>query len=172
MPIRLFACVGLMCFLCFCISCGGGNQVSQTQSPTQPSAPVINTATLADGAVNSPYNVTLSVSGGVSPYSWSIISGAVPPGLVLNGSTGAITGTPTASGTASFTVEVQDSQATKARAQASLSLQINPALSIVGTFSSAEVNAPYSATLSVHGGSAYAWSIISGMLPAGLASKP
>lgn len=169
MPIRLFACVGLMCFLCFCISCGGGNQVSQTQSPTQPSAPVINTATLADGAVNSPYNVTLSVSGGVSPYSWSIISGAVPPGLVLNGSTGAITGTPTASGTASFTVEVQDSQATKARAQASLSLQINPALSIVGTFSSAEVNAPYSATLSVHGGSAYAWSIISGMLPAGLA---
>lgn len=54
--------------------------------------------------------VSLVGSGGAgAPYSYSIISGSLPTGLSLNGSTGAITGTPTVQGAVSFVAEVQDS---------------------------------------------------------------
>jgi hypothetical protein len=54
--------------------------------------------------------VSLVGSGGAgAPYSYSIISGSLPSGLSLNGTTGAITGTPTAQGVVSFVAEVQDS---------------------------------------------------------------
>ncbi len=47
----------------------------------------------------------MTVTGGTAPYTYSIV-GTLPPGLTLNTSTGAVTGTPTAAGT--FTVEVTD----------------------------------------------------------------
>lgn len=54
--------------------------------------------------------VSLVGSGGAgAPYSYSILSGSLPTGLSLNGSTGAITGTPTVQGAVSFVAEVQDS---------------------------------------------------------------
>jgi len=43
-------------------------------------------------------STTVSATGGITPYSWSVILGSLPPGLALGASTGAITGTPTASG--------------------------------------------------------------------------
>ncbi len=54
-----------------------------------------------------PYQAQLSASGGLSPYWWTLTSGALPPGLSLSPG-GAITGTPTADGTWTFTVEVVD----------------------------------------------------------------
>src|SRR6266699_874547 len=68
----------------------------------------INTTSLPPAAVASSYNAVLSVSGGTSPYQFTIIRGALPPGLAINSSTGAITGTPTAAGTYSFVVFVTD----------------------------------------------------------------
>lgn len=54
--------------------------------------------------------VFLVGSGGAgAPYSYSIVSGSLPTGLSLNGSTGEITGTPTAQGAVSFVAQVQDS---------------------------------------------------------------
>ena len=50
-----------------------------------------------------------SVEGGTAPFTWSVSEGTLPPGLTLAPSTGAITGTPTAAGTYSFTVTVVDS---------------------------------------------------------------
>lgn len=63
-----------------------------------------------DVETSNPGGVSLVGSGGAgAPYSYSIISGSLPAGLSLNGSTGAITGTPTAQGVVSFVAEVQDS---------------------------------------------------------------
>ena len=69
----------------------------------------IITTSLPGGATSVSYAATLEAGGGASPYTWSISSGSLPTGLTLNGGTGAISGTPTATGTNSFTVQATDS---------------------------------------------------------------
>lgn len=59
--------------------------------------------------VGVPYTAGPTGSGGVAPYTYSIIAGALPPGLTINPSTGAITGIPRNTGTYSFTVQITDS---------------------------------------------------------------
>ena len=66
----------------------------------------------------------VNATGGVDPKTYSITSGALPSGLTLNASTGEITGTPVASGTFNFTVQVQDSASTPNIASASYSLVV------------------------------------------------
>jgi uncharacterized protein (TIGR03437 family) len=70
---------------------------------------ILNSA-VASGTVGVPYSAAFAASGGTSAYSWNISSGALPPGLTLNPSTGIISGTPTsASGSPfSFTVTLTD----------------------------------------------------------------
>src|SRR5262245_59266264 len=68
----------------------------------------IGTSSLPGTTVNSTYSQMVSASGGTQPYTWSISAGALPDGLSLNTSSGAITGTPTTAGTPSFTVQVVD----------------------------------------------------------------
>src|SRR6266700_1955994 len=70
----------------------------------------ISTTSLPYGSINTSYGpVTLSATGGTAPYSWSLASGAFPTGLSLNGSSGAIGGTPIAGGLFNFTVQAVDS---------------------------------------------------------------
>jgi len=57
------------------------------------------------------YSVTLTGAGGTAPYTFAVVSGSLPTGLSLNGSTGVISGTPTAPGTFSFTIRATDSTA-------------------------------------------------------------
>jgi hypothetical protein len=69
----------------------------------------VTTTSLPNGKVGDAYLQTLTATGGIpSPYTWSIISGSLPAGLVLSGSTGVIAGTPTTAGTSTFTVQAQD----------------------------------------------------------------
>ncbi len=65
--------------------------------------PVITTSSLPAGTVGSAYSQTISATGTAS-ISFAVVSGALPTGLSLNGSTGAVTGTPTAAGAFGFTV--------------------------------------------------------------------
>ena len=58
----------------------------------------VTTASLPNGTQNTAYNATLAVTGGTTPYSWSISSGTLPTGLSLASSTGVISGTPTGHG--------------------------------------------------------------------------
>ena len=68
----------------------------------------ITTTSLPNGSVGVPYSVTLQVANALPPVSWSITSGGLPAGLVLDGETGAITGTPTGAGSGNFLVSVLD----------------------------------------------------------------
>ena len=86
----------------------------------------ITTTSLASGEVSSAYSATLGASGGKSPYSWTLSSGTLPGGLTLS-SSGQISGTPTASGTFSFTVMATDSSSPAEEATANLSLTISSA---------------------------------------------
>ena len=67
---------------------------------------VILTETLPNGTQNCPYNETLQAEDGCLPYTWSIASGSLPPGLVLEPSTGAISGDPEDTGFFEFTIRV------------------------------------------------------------------
>ena len=50
----------------------------------------------------------LFASGGVQPYTWSVVAGTLPPGLELPRGENTISGTPTTAGTFTFTVRVTD----------------------------------------------------------------
>jgi len=140
--------------------------LSLTITSTPP--PTITTTSLPGGTQNSAYSATLTATGGTTPYSWSIASGTLPAGLSLDASTGAISGTPTGTGTSNFTVQVTD--ANSSSAQKALSLTVVPPPSVTTTSTpGATQNAAYSATLVASGGTLpYSWSIASGTLPAGL----
>jgi len=89
-----------------------------------PVAPLsITTASLPDAHKGQAYSQTLTATGGVTPYTWSVMAGSLPAGLSLAGSTGVISGTPTVSGTSNFTTKVTDSQATTASKALSLVVQ-------------------------------------------------
>jgi Putative Ig domain len=63
--------------------------------------------------VGSAYSSALTAAGGVPPYTFSD-TGSLPPGLALNATSGAVTGTPTAAGTFAFTAQVKDTSGTAA----------------------------------------------------------
>jgi hypothetical protein len=111
---------------------------SETQTITltvQQTAPLAITAiTLPNGVQGQPYPSTqLAATGGVPPYTWTLLSGNLPNGLMLN-SNGTITGTPTTPGVDNtFTVQVADSEtptpATASTTSGQLSITITNVLS-------------------------------------------
>ena len=147
-------------------------QLTITINPSGPPGPLtITTTSLNSGTVGTAYSASVSATGGTTPYTWSTTTGALPGGLTLNASTGAITGTPTTAGTFDFTVEVTDSEATPATAQKALSITISPAQLTITTTSlnSGTVGTAYSASVSATGGTTpYTWSTTTGALPGGL----
>ena len=118
----------------------GTTTISATQSGvtgltnlTVQSAPLaITTGTqLPNGTVNAGYSTNLAANGGTPPYTWSIISGSLPPGLTLSPTTGAISGTPTATGNFNFTAKVTDSSTVPQNATKALSLTIANAMTTI-----------------------------------------
>jgi Putative Ig domain len=82
----------------------------------QPPPPlVVTTEILSNGTVGEFYCCgNLFASGGVQLYTWSVVSGALPPGLELPRRENTISGTPTTAGTFTFTVQVTDERGTTA----------------------------------------------------------
>ncbi len=130
----------------------------------------ITTSSLSNGITNTAYSATLASTGGVAPITWSVTLGALPAGLSLNASTGAITGTPTTAGTSNFTVQAADSGTPKQTVTKALSITIIQQLTVTTTsLPAGAVTSTYSATLTSSGGTpAVTWSVTVGTLPAGL----
>ena len=151
----------------------------QTKSVTlslvvAPLALSITTTSLPGGTSGSSYSNLLQATGGTAPYAWTISSGSLPAGLTLGSTTGLISGTPTATGTSSFTVKVTDSGSPALTKTAKLSIAVAaaaPATLTVSTSSlpGATKGTTYSTSLQAGGGTTpYAWSVTAGSLPAGL----
>ncbi len=148
---------------------------STSLSITVQGAPVISTTSLPSGNQGTPYSGTVSATGGVGPFTWSVSSGSLPTGLSLGASTTnsvTITGTPSTQGPFNFTIKVTDSSG--AFGTQSLSITINAPLPLkVSTTSLPDgvLNAAYPATtLQATGGvPPFSWTLTSGSLPTGLA---
>jgi hypothetical protein len=121
-----------------------------------PAPPSITTTTMTAGVEFAAYNQTVMATGGLAPLTFSISAGALPAGLAINASAGAITGTPGGpNGSASFTVKVTDSSNPAQSATQALSILINlpTAPSITTTTLPAGTEfTPYSQPIAVTGG--------------------
>jgi large repetitive protein len=137
------------------------------------------------GTVGQPYSKTFGGAGGCGPalpYQYTVISGALPPGLSLSFS-GTISGTPTAAGSYSFYVNLSDQNpptadwCRPASAQREFTIVVNGAAAPVVPLSINQsaltpklttVGSSYSVQLSASGGGTQTWSLIEGSLPSGL----
>lgn len=153
-----------------------GQIANAQQSASQPltlsvqGAPlVITTTSLSNGVTATPYSKTVAVSGGVTPYTFSISAGALPAGLTIGSTTGVISGTPTTAGTSNFTVRVMDGSGT-IDTRAFSSFVIYQMLTFTTTaLPTATVGVAYTGNVAFTGGTApYICSLQTGVLPTGL----
>ena len=131
------------------------------------SVTIFTPAILPVGYVGSALSQTMKAGGGTAPYQWTLTAGALPDGLTLSAD-GLISGIATSAGSFSFTLQAEDDAGnTDSRAfsavisdLAVLALPPPPAVKGVA----------YAHSLAATGGSPpYAWALVSGALPGGLA---
>ncbi|MBV4533714.1 autotransporter domain-containing protein [Pseudomonas sp. SWRI107] len=80
-------------------------------------------ASLPDASLNTAYTQAFTVSGGATPYTFAVTSGALPPGLSLNAASGMLSGTPTTAATSSFTITATDSNSATGSGNYTLQVQ-------------------------------------------------
>jgi Putative Ig domain len=140
----------------------------------------ITTTSLPDAAIGTAYSQTLQAAGGVPPLTWALASGTLPAGLTLNASTGTISGTPTTSGSSTFTVSASYTPPSVAAVrppvttQQQLTLFVAGSLTITASPLTLTEGAAFSQSLgTVTGGTGkFTWAIVTGTLPAGLQLDP
>ncbi len=134
-------------------------------------------ADLPGGSVNQSYSATLAASGGVTPYTWSITSGALPAGLTLNASTGVISGAATGAVATSFTATVQDDLGKTASMVFALTINASSSAFVItnNSFPNGIVSQSYTQALTSSGGVVTpfflypGFKVSGGALPPGLA---
>ena len=150
------------------VNAAGTGPASGASAAVSPNAsPSLTFAAPPAGEVGVAYSRQLTVNDGTAPYTWSVSSGSLPAGLTLSASTGLLSGTPTAAGSSSFTVQVTDASGQSATRAVTLVVAARPTI----TFSPAagEVSVGYSQTPTVTGGTGpFSWALTAGSLPAGV----
>ena len=94
---------------------GGGDELT-----------VISDSPLPAGMVSRPYVEALSAVGGAPPYTWSVVLGALPPGLTLDPTTGSLEGNPTVPGTFRFSGLVTDTRDDVAAKEFLAQIELDP----------------------------------------------
>jgi len=90
------------------VSDGSGRSATASFAATTVNALRVLTANLPEVEPGSAYLATLEVTGGTSPYRWTVVEGQLPTGLTLS-SSGVVTGTPSGGSPTSVVVEAADS---------------------------------------------------------------
>ena len=147
------------------VTSGDGSSDSTNLDLVVGSPVTISTPSLAAGTTNTAYSADLTATGGTGTYTWSITAGSLPAGLTLSGNT--ISGTPTAAGTANFTVRATDTAGRTSTKNLSITIT-TPVTVTTASLAAGTTNTGYSASLEATGGTVpYTWSI-TGSLPDGL----
>ena len=132
----------------------------------------ITSTSLESGTLGVPYSGAISAGGAATPFTWAIISGALPPGLELSTSSGtsvSISGIPTVEGSFNFTIQVTNAAGTPLSQSFNIVIAPPPALSVATrSLANGTVGEAYSEALqAVNGTPPYSWKITTGNLPAG-----
>jgi hypothetical protein len=146
--------------------CGGGGGDNNP-----PAALNISATAPADGVVGVVYSQTIAVTGGSGAKNLTVSAGALPAGLALNATTGALTGTPAGpAATSNFTITVTDSSTPQQSDTQALTLDIvNPLAITTPTLPDTSIGTAYNQTVAATGGTApYTFSVSTGELPTGL----
>jgi alpha-tubulin suppressor-like RCC1 family protein len=122
--------------------------------------------TLPDGRIRQTYSQSLSGSGGIPPYKYTVISGALPPGISLS-TEGILYGVPSISGKYTFTVRVEDEYGCAIEQVMSLSITCQTIefrqsnfVVFLGVF--------YDGNVTVYPSGVYNYEVVTGSLPPGL----
>ena len=128
--------------------------------------PNIPTQPITQAYIGEPFMHVMNAEG-TAPFAWSVLAGEPPPGLFLTQSTGHITGTPTATGTWTFTLQASGSGGSTTR---QFTMTVLPALPLINTppLLAGQVGLLYSATITATGTNPIYFSIAGGELPPGL----
>src|SRR5258706_6505765 len=89
-----------------------GNSASTNKTSSAQSLAI--SAVVPAAVMGVSYNATFAVSGGTAPYHFTLASGELPSGLLLNATTGTISGMPSKTGSFSFAVSAADSSSNSA----------------------------------------------------------
>lgn len=145
-----------------------GQSVTADLSIVVVQALAIHTATLPPAVVDEAYTVQLQAVGGRGTRAWSVTGGNAATWLTIS-SEGTLSGASTAAGVSSFTVSVSDESGQVATRELAITTLAPLAIAEVSLANGTEGRA-YAAQLVATGGvGAYAWSVESGALPAGVA---
>ncbi len=129
----------------------------------------IATEALPPGTVGAPYEAALEAAGGLRPYAWAVIDGALPPGLAFSPE-GRLSGVPETAAVTPLTIQVTDSEG--AMDSRDYELQVfaeGPVHITTEALPPADHGIDYEFDLGAAGGvRPYAWQILEGGLPAGL----
>lgn len=130
----------------------------------------VTTTSLSEWTVEQDgYSESIVVAGGTAPYAFDIASGELPDGLELDAETGELSGTPTATGTFPFTIEVEDADGTTAERSVSIVVNDRPSVNHPDELPDGAVGSAYSQSLFGTGGTEpYSFTISDGELPPGL----
>ena len=130
---------------------------------------IITSAVLPESRVGDALSpIVLQAAGGPSPYTWEIVSGSPPSGVILDRDTGTISGTPLDSGDYLFTVLVTDANAQTAEKEFILHVAQDLVMK-TNVIPDGAKDRPYNFIIEAEGGKPYyQWRIKSGTLPYGL----
>jgi len=145
----------------------GGLTSTEAATVTIIPGPSMTFAAPPQGWTNTVYGYTLTETGGTSPFTWSVTSGSLPSGISLSPD-GNLSGTPTATGTYSFTVRVTDAKGQTATQTTSITVSAGVSTTFAAP-PAAVVGSGFSYTLTATGGTTpYTWSVNAGSLPPGI----
>ncbi|HEX9002702.1 MAG TPA: putative Ig domain-containing protein, partial [Blastocatellia bacterium] len=126
------------------------------------------TVSLPNGTTGVAYSQTITASGGAPPSSFAVTAGSLPPGLSLNGD-GTLSGTPTQSGSFTFTVTATDPLGCTGSQNYIVNIGCQTVTIDQTVLTNGFAGTAYNQTLTATGGTApYSFAVSGGALPGGI----
>ncbi|ETR65968.1 MAG: hypothetical protein OMM_13443, partial [Candidatus Magnetoglobus multicellularis str. Araruama] len=132
----------------------------------------IKTNHIPDAADGNDYHCTLEAIGGIPPYNWRLKTGELPSGLLLNDTTGTISGKPEGRSTRSFVIEINDSDVPAQIVEKEFIIDIlahDDLYIYTPSLPDARLNCTYQGSIEgLSGNPPYYWHLESGVCPSGI----